>query len=248
MAMMVGFLLQILGAQEQESSEKRIAACLDQLASEDALERQQALDTLKAMDPAVIPIVRRRLASLKDPEVLARGRDAERHLLRKDADRLYVSGKLHEALERLAEAEGATDPKAAAEERIGRAKRDIFALIPPVGDRGQRTLPEDQGGSLKDAHGRFAVPALLELLMQSPPAPFHAIRLLRVWGQDAVPPLEAELKGPDEERVVRACEALLHVRPAKPILKQALKSVADDDKRSGRLRQFAHALLRSLDE
>jgi hypothetical protein len=161
---------------------------VDRLASEDISERERGLDALKALDPRVLPQLRKIAGGLTDAEARARLTAAIRHLTLRDADRALVEGDFSRALRLAALAEGASDPDAyvaATKAQVALEVRDLFPMCPMMDDC--PTDLESLAGDIVEDYGPWGVAVLLDALAQD--ADFPAARLLARLPDAVVPAL-----------------------------------------------------------
>jgi hypothetical protein len=187
------------------------------------------------------------LSSMKESETRLRIQGVIKDLWMMKSEALFAEGQLQDALLAHATAENPSDPKGHREKRINEARKDLAPLLSQPGEEKKvRDLPTS-AKVLREKHGRWALPALLDCLNPAAAnSPADGIDLLKFWRGDSIPPLVASLKEKDEKFVHVVCEALHTMGRGYPVVLKELSNLAQDKSRSERLRSFAEALLTDM--
>jgi hypothetical protein len=160
---------------------------------------------------------------------------------------LLSEGKLQESLLAQATAEHGEDPVAFRERRILEARKELQGQLPKVDE--PKTIREWPAiaKSLRDKHGRWCLPAIMDCLNpEGIDDPASAMQLLRYWGADAMPPLLALLRERNERYVYVVCEVLMVLGRGRPEVARELTRLYNDEARSQKLREYAKDILLEL--
>ena len=182
-----------------------VQAHVDRLASEDIAERERGLEALKALDPRVLPQLRKVAGTATDAETRARLRAAIRHLGLREADRSLAEGNFPRALRLAAVADGAADPDAyvdATKAQVAQDVRDRFPACPMMDE-----CPTDLellAGDIVEDYGPWGVAVLLDALSQEDDG-LPAARLLARLPHVVVPALRQALASSDPILRRQAC-------------------------------------------
>jgi hypothetical protein len=228
---------------------------IENLHSDDVEVRENGIWELRNLGPLRVPELRSRLASLRDPEAIARLSDVIRDLLTREAKRLYSEGRWQEALLDVAEAEGAVDPWDYVEERERQARSDLLQVIPTEipthhTDGGVLTL---NGFSVVEPEVRrtlpWGIPVLLEMVgdRSNFVAGSNALTVLQGLGEDAAPALCWALSTRNEELRMGACAVLSQSRRPSALVLRSMREIDSDPSASEWLRKEARRALPRLE-
>ncbi len=249
---MVGILgvLVLLGGLAQDSDTllpERIRSHVRDLSSDEPEIRERAENELKRIGPSALATLDKLLPDAKDSDTRLRIQGVIKGLWVLKSDALLGEGRLQDALMALATAENPDDPKGHSEKRIAEARKDVAPEVSPPNEGKRVSNARSTAKALREKHGRWALPALLDsLLPKVPDTSVEGLELLKYWGVDAIPALVASLREKNEEFVSVVVEALHIMGRGDPVVRKELSKLAQDKSRSEKLRSLADAILTDM--